>query len=65
MVADPATVDQRFMLDQEKIDRLSAVVAEHWPESIAPDQLGDPGLWAQARKARAALLAELGLTGEL
>ena len=65
VVADPAKVDQRFMLDHGKIDRLSEVVSRHWPESIAPDQLGDPGLWAQARTARAALLAELGLTGAL
>jgi len=35
---------------------------KHWPEAIGPDDLGNPELWAQCRAARAALLAELGLS---
>ncbi|QXQ05259.1 N-succinylarginine dihydrolase [Sphingosinicellaceae bacterium] len=61
VVADPATVDPRFLVDAAKLDRLERVVAAHWPESIAPVDLGNPGLWQQARAARAALLDELGL----
>lgn len=61
VVADPATVDPRFMLDEAKAARIEAVIAAHWPESIAPAQLGDPALAEQVVAARAALLAELDL----
>ena len=61
VVCDPATVDPRFLLDEAKIERLEAVVTAHWPESIAPGNLGDPTLWRQARTARAALLRALEL----
>ena len=63
--ADPAHVDPRFLVDGAKLDRLEQVVVAHWPEAIAPDDLGDPSLWHTARAARAALLAELGLDGIL
>ncbi|HPU17009.1 MAG TPA: N-succinylarginine dihydrolase, partial [Polymorphobacter sp.] len=61
VVADPATVDPRFLMSPAKADRLEALVAAYWPEAIAPADLGDPSLWAQCRAARMALLAELGL----
>ncbi len=64
VVADPATVDPRFMLDEAKIARLEAVVTAHWPEQIDPADLGREALATQVIAARAALLAELGL-GEL
>ncbi|MBS0502893.1 MAG: N-succinylarginine dihydrolase [Proteobacteria bacterium] len=64
VVADPATVDPRFMLDEDELDRLEAVVAAHWPESINPARLSDPGLHAQIRAARAALLEALDLANE-
>jgi succinylarginine dihydrolase len=60
VVADPATVDPRFLLDAAKADRLEALVGARWPEAIGPDDLGNPDLWAQAWAARKALLAELG-----
>ena len=60
VVADPATIDPRFLLDEAKADRLEALIAAHWPETIGPDDLGNPDLWAQAWAARRALLAELG-----
>jgi len=61
VACDPAHVDPRFLLDPAKIARLETVVVAHWPEQIAPADLGDPALWQQAHTARAALLAELGL----
>jgi len=63
VVADPATIDPRFMLDPAKADRLEALITTYWPEAIGPDDLGNPMLWEQAWTARAALLAELGLQG--
>ncbi len=61
VVADPATVDPRFLMSPAKADRLEALVATHWPAAIAPADLGNPALWAQCRAARAALLGELDL----
>ncbi|MFC3785456.1 succinylarginine dihydrolase [Sphingopyxis italica] len=64
VVADPATVDPRFLADEAKLDRIAGVVAKHWPEAIAPGDLASAPLASDVRKARSALLAELGL-GEL
>jgi succinylarginine dihydrolase len=64
VVAKPETVDPRFMADEAKLDRLSAVVEAEWPERIAPDDLLEPALWTRMGRARAALLEELSL-GEL
>ena len=61
VVADPAKVDPRFLLDEAKASRIEAVIAAHWPETIRPDQLGSPDLTRQVGAARAALLDELGL----
>ena len=62
VVADPATVDPRFVLDAAKASRIEAVIASHWPESIHPDQIGTPDLARKVTAARVALLEELGLT---
>ncbi len=64
VVANPTTVDPRFMADEAKLDRIAAVVAEHWPEAIAPGDLASAALAADVRKARGALLEAMGL-GEL
>ena len=61
VVADPATVDPRFLVDEAKLETIKSVVTASWPEEIAPDDLSRPVLWAQVRKARAALLDALGL----
>jgi succinylarginine dihydrolase len=61
VVADPAAVDARFMADEAKLDAMAAVIAEHWPESIAPGELGNPALVAQVQAARLALLHVCGL----
>ncbi len=60
VVADPATIDQRFLLTPQKADALEALITTHWPEAIGPDDLGNPDLWATAWSARKAVLAELG-----
>ena len=60
VVADPATIDDRFLLDAAKADALEALVSQLWPEAIGPNDLGNPDLWAQAWAARKALLAALG-----
>jgi succinylarginine dihydrolase len=62
VVADPAAVDPRFLVDEAKLDRLAAIIAREWPEQIAPDDLLEPQLWAQMESARAALLDELALS---
>ena len=64
VVCDPATVDPRFLVDEEKLDRISEIVSTHWPDAINPGQLFDPELWHQIGAARAALLMALDL-GEL
>ncbi|OHD05749.1 N-succinylarginine dihydrolase [Sphingopyxis sp. RIFCSPHIGHO2_12_FULL_65_19] len=64
VVADPATVDPRFLADEAKLDRIAAIVASHWPEAIAPGDLASATLAGEVRSARAALLETLGL-GEL
>jgi len=62
VVADPVTVDPRFLLDEEKADRIEAVIAQHWPERIEPEQIGTDALAQQVHAARAALLAALDLS---
>jgi len=61
VVADPAWVDPRFLLDDAKIARVEAVVAALWPQSLRPEQLGDPALAAQVIAARNELLKVLSL----
>ena len=62
VVADPAHVDPRFILDEAKAERIENVIAAYWPEAIAPAQLGDPVLAGQVTTARAALLDALDLS---
>ena len=62
VVADPATVDPRFMADDAKLDRIAEVVATHWPEAIAPGDLASAALASDVCSARAALLAALDLS---
>jgi len=64
VVADPETVDPRFLLDEDKALRVERAIARTWPEILDPQQLGSPRLAEQARAARKALLDALDL-GEL
>jgi succinylarginine dihydrolase len=64
VVADPATVDPRFLVDPAKLDRIAAIIERHWPEEIDSRDLQQPALIQQVESARLALLDELSL-GEL
>ena len=61
VVADPAAVDSRFLLNAAKADRIEAVITAHWPEQISPADLGNSTLTEQVIAARTALLATLEL----
>jgi succinylarginine dihydrolase len=62
VVADPATVDPRFMLSHAKAEAIEQVIARHWPEQIDPADLGLPSLADAVRRARLALLDSLDLS---
>lgn len=62
VVADPATIDPRFLVDDARLDQLAAIVETHWPEMIDPAAIGDTALIAQIERAHAALLDSIGLT---
>ena len=62
VVADSATVDPRFLLDEAKAARIERVIVSAWPEAIDPAQLGSQQLATQVIQARKALLEELELT---
>jgi succinylarginine dihydrolase len=61
VVADPATVDPRFLVDQAKLDRLGKVIERSWPEAINHAELQQPALIAEVEAARAELLQTLDL----
>ena len=61
VVANPATIDPRFLVDEAKLDRIAAVVDAHWPQQIAPEHLLEPPLWEAMEHARRALNAVLDL----
>jgi succinylarginine dihydrolase len=64
VVADPAEVDPRFMVDDARLDWIADVIRRHWPEQIHHDDLQQPTLVADIERARSALLEALSL-GEL
>ena len=61
VVADPATVDARFLLDEAKATRIEAAVAEMWPERIEPSEIGSEALAERVMDAREALLGVVAL----
>jgi len=62
VVADPATIDPRFLLDEARADLIERTIAAAWPEQIDPADIGSATLAQQVRAARAALLDALDLT---
>lgn len=65
VVADPAAIDPRFLVDHGRLDRIEAAIAEFWPEDIHPAGLAEPGLIDRIERARAALLDCLSLPADL
>ena len=61
VVADPATVDPRFLLSEARADALEKVIAAHWPQQIDPGEIGSDALANTVSAARAALLDALDL----
>jgi succinylarginine dihydrolase len=61
VVADPATVDPRFLLDEARADAIEEIIGAHWPEQIDPTDLGSEVLASTVRAARNKLLTRLDL----
>lgn len=61
IVADPAAVDPRFLVDEDRISLIESVVHDFWPEAISPAELASPDLWQRIRRARKELLTALEL----
>jgi succinylarginine dihydrolase len=61
VVADAATIDPRFLVDDAKLDMIADVVRQHWPGQIHSSELQKPALIADVERARAALLELLEL----
>ncbi len=62
VVADPDTIDPRFLLDERRADTIERIVAAHWPAQIDPGDLGHATLAGTVIAARATLLEKLDLT---
>ncbi len=62
VVADPATVDPRFLLSEARADLLEKLIAKAWPEQIDPADIGSESLASSVIAARAALLDALELS---
>jgi succinylarginine dihydrolase len=61
VVADPATIDPRFLVDEARLDGIARVIAREWPEEIDRRELRDADLIRDIEDARAALLEALDL----
>ena len=62
VVADAATIDPRFLVDDARLDRLAEVVRTTWPVEIANSDLQAPALIRDIEAARAGLLDALDLS---
>ena len=62
VVADPATIDPRFLVDDARLALIEAVIRAYWPKNIDPRDLGKPALWSHIGAARKALLDALDLS---
>ena len=61
VVADPDSVDPRFLVDDAKLDAVAEVIRTKWPIEIDTADLQKPSLIQDCRAARLALLETLGL----
>ncbi|MFL6752359.1 MAG: N-succinylarginine dihydrolase [Sphingomicrobium sp.] len=62
VVADPATVDPRFLVDEARLDTIAEIVRLRWPAEISSDELQNAALIRDVEGARSALLDALGLS---
>jgi succinylarginine dihydrolase len=62
VVADPATVDPRFLVDEAKLDRMASIIEACWPAEIHSGELQDGRLVAAIESARVTLFEALDLT---
>ena len=62
VVADPETIDPRFLASHARLELCEKVIRRSWPTQIDPDDLGKPELWQQCRHARAELLSANGFS---
>jgi succinylarginine dihydrolase len=51
-----AAIDPAHLLDEQMADRIESVITAHWPETVAPSDLGAPDFWRASSEARARLL---------
>jgi len=63
VVADPATVDPRFLVDEAKLDQIAGLIEREWPEQIDPETIADPALISAIGGARRSLLQLLEIVG--
>lgn len=61
VAADPATIDPRFLMNEERLDSIASVISQTWPEEIDGSALGDANLQAKIASARTALFEALDL----
>ena len=65
VVADPACIDPRFLVDEAKLNDIASIVDAYWPEAIAPDDLADTRLIARIEQSWLTLVDHLQLSGDL
>jgi succinylarginine dihydrolase len=61
VVAEPATVDPRFLVNEAKLDRIASVIEQFWPAEIHIEELQHPALIRDVELARTKLLEALDL----
>jgi succinylarginine dihydrolase len=61
VVADPSSVDPRFLVDEAKLDRIASVIGQFWPAEIHIGELQNPALVRNVELARTRLLEALDL----
>lgn len=62
VVAEPKSVDTRFLLDSAKAERIETIIAAFWPESISSNDVGSDDLAEKVKTARDELLDSLDLS---
>lgn len=65
VVADPATIDPRFLATPARLDDIEALIARHWPEQIDGADLEKPALTEEIRQSWLTLVDHLQLSGDL